>query len=72
MPNATVDDSAQVLEAVHGFRVSFLSLCIFLGYEFGVMAVWGQFELFTKRIALKTSVKSMTVVFVVKYIGRIK
>ena len=29
------------LEAVYGFRVSFLSLCIFLGYEFNVMAVSG-------------------------------
>ena len=26
------------LEALYGFRVSFLSLCIFLGYEFDVMA----------------------------------
>ena len=26
------------LEVVYGFRVSFLSLCIFLGYEFDVMA----------------------------------
>ena len=32
------------LEAVYGFRLSFLSLCIFFGYEFNVMAV-----LFTKR-----------------------
>ena len=29
------------LEAVYGFRVSFLSLCIFLGYELNVMAVSG-------------------------------
>ena len=29
------------LEAVYGFRVSFLSLCTFLGYEFNVMAVLG-------------------------------
>ena len=27
------------LEAVYGCRVSFLSLCIFLGYQFNVMAV---------------------------------
>ena len=29
------------LEAVYGFRVSFLSLSIFLGYEFNVMTVPG-------------------------------
>ena len=29
------------LEAVYDFRVSFMSLCIFLGYEFNVMAVSG-------------------------------
>ena len=29
------------LEAVCGFRVSFLSLCI-LGYESDVMVVWGE------------------------------
>ena len=27
------------LEVVYGFRVSFLSLCIFGGYEFDIMAV---------------------------------
>ena len=31
------------LEAVYGFRVSFLSLSIFLGYEFDFMAVSEQF-----------------------------
>ena len=30
-----------VLEALYGFRVLFFSLCIFLGYEFDVMAVSG-------------------------------
>ena len=29
------------LEAVYGFRVSYLSLYIFLGYEFSFMAVSG-------------------------------
>ena len=29
------------LEAVYSFRVSFLSLCIFWGYKFNVMAVSG-------------------------------
>ena len=29
------------LEVVYGFRVSFLSLYLFLGYEFNVMAVSG-------------------------------
>ena len=28
-------------EAVYGFWMSFLNLCIFLGYEFNVMAVSG-------------------------------
>ena len=32
----------------------------------------GQFVLFTKRIALKMSVKSTTVAFIVKYICKIK
>ena len=38
------------------------------------MAVWGQFVLFTKIhvIALKTSIKSMTVAFIVKFICKIK
>ena len=48
------------LEAVYGFRVSFLSLSIFLGYEFDFMAVSEQFVPYTKIIALKTLVKSMT------------
>ena len=33
------------LEAVYGFRVSFVSLCIFLGYDFDVMAVSGTVNL---------------------------
>ena len=49
------------LEAVNGFRVTFLSLCIFLGYEFNVMAVLEAVVFFTKRITLKTLVKSVTV-----------
>ena len=57
-----------VLVAVYGFRVSFLSLCIFLGYEFNVMAV----SVAVCAFALKTSVKSMTVAFIVKYICKIK
>ena len=32
----------------------------------------GQFVLFTETIALKTSVKSVTVAFIVKYISTIK
>ena len=56
--------------------MSFLSLCIFLGYKCNVIAVWrgggGQFVLFTKIIVLKTSVKSVTVAFIVKYIRKVK
>ena len=47
----------------------------FLGYEFLVVAVWGAVcTLFTKIhvIALKTSVKSVTVAFIVKFICKIK
>ena len=58
-----------VLEAVCGFRVSFLSLC-FLG-DINLMS-WqfrGQLVLFTKIIALKTLVKTVTVAFIVKYIS---
>ena len=58
------------LEAVYGFRV--LSLCIFLEYEFDVMAVSGAVCAFTKIIALKTLVKSVTVAFIVNYICKIK
>ena len=32
----------------------------------------GQFVLFTKRIALRTLVKSVTIAFIVKYICEIK
>ena len=32
---------------------------------------WGQFELFTKRIDLKTLEKSVTVAFIAKYICKI-
>ena len=34
------------LEAVYGFRVSFLSLCIFLEFKFNVMAVSGAVNAF--------------------------
>ena len=60
------------LEAVYGFKVSFLSLCIFLGYEFNVVAVSGAVCVCTKRIALKISVKSVIVAFIVKYICKIE
>ena len=43
----------------------------FLGYEFNVMAVSGAVWLFTKIVALKTLVKSVTVAFFVKYINNI-
>ena len=56
------------LEAVYSFRVSFLSLCIFWGISLMSWQFRGQFVLFTKIIALKTSVKSKTVAFIVKYI----
>ena len=59
------------LEAVYGFRVSFLSLYFFLGYEFNFMTVSGAVCAFTKRIALKTSVKSVTIAFIVKYIVKL-
>ena len=62
------------LEAVYGFRVSFLSLCIFLRYARNLMS-WqfrGQFVLLTKRIVLKTSGKSVIVTFIVNYICKIK
>ena len=36
------------LEALYGSTVLFLSLCIFLAFEFDAMAVPGQFVLFTK------------------------
>ena len=56
------------LEAVYGFRVSFLTLSVFLEYEVDVMAVSGAvFVLSTKIIALKTSVKSVAVAFIVNY-----
>ena len=61
------------LVVVYGFRVSFLSLSIFLGYEFDFMAVSEQFVPYTKIIALKMLVKSMTgIAFIVNYICKIK
>ena len=60
------------LEAVYVFRMSFLSLCIFLGNEFNSWQFRGQFVLFTKQNALKTSVKSLTGAFIVKYIWKIE
>ena len=38
------------LEAVYGFRVSFLSLCISFGYEFNAMAVSGELCLSLKEL----------------------
>ena len=49
------------LQAVYGFRVSFLSLCNFLGYEFNVMAV-------SEVVCVKLSLKSVIVAFIVNYI----
>ena len=60
------------LEAVHGFRMSFLILCIFLVYDLMPWQFWEKYVLFTKIIALKTLVKSMTVAFIVKHIVKIK
>ena len=62
------------LEAVYGFRVSFLSLCIFLRYARNLISLQfrGQFVLFTKIIVLKASGKSVIVAFIVNYICKIK
>ena len=60
------------LEAVFSFRVSFLSLSIFLWYEFDVMAVSGALCTFYKNNCLKTSVKSVTAAFIVNYICKTK
>ena len=48
--------------------MSFLSLCIFYGMNLISWQFRGKFVLFTEIIALKTSVKSVTVAFIVNYI----
>ena len=60
------------LEAVFSFRMSFLSLSIFLWYEFDVMAVSGAVCTFYKNNCLKTSVKSVTAAFIVNYVCKTK
>ena len=59
-------------EVVYGFRVSFLSMCIFERVNYISWQFRGPFVVFTKIFALKMSVKSVTVAFIVKYICKIK
>ena len=60
-------------EAVYGFNLGCnFEPVLFLGHEFDVMAVSGQFVYFTEIITLKTSIKIVTVALIVNYICKIK